>query len=116
MNRIFDFFILMILLAPTALSAASGENSAVDKTDESIDYVSVTVDRVMVDTDGLAIASQTLAESIDGLALAIGQLSADSNALTDAEKQTLCVCSKRSRSQCGANRVSAATASKHAGF
>ena len=89
MNRIFDFFILMILLAPTALSAASGENSAVDKTDESIDYVSVTVDRVMVDTDGLAIASQTLAESIDGLALAIGQLSADSNALTDAEKQIL---------------------------
>ena len=89
MNRIVDIFILMILLAPTALSAASGENSAVDKSDESIDYVSVTVDRVMVDTDGLAIASETLAESIDGLALAIGQLSADSNALTDAEKQIL---------------------------
>ena len=89
MNRIFDFFILMILLAPTALSAASGENSAVDKTDESIDYVSVTVDRVMVDTDGLAIASQTLAKSIDGLALAIDQLSADSIALNDEQKQTL---------------------------
>jgi hypothetical protein len=89
MNRIFDIFILMILFAPTGLSAASDEKSAVDKTDESIDYVSVTVDHVMVDTDGLAIASETLAESIDGLALAIDQLSADSAALTDEQKQTL---------------------------
>lgn len=55
----------------------------------SSDYLSIKVDSVVIDTSGLASASATLAGSVDRLALAISQLSAQNTNLTSEQKQIL---------------------------
>lgn len=87
MKKLFFLCILPTLLYPYAASAASAESPVNGATDPQ--YLSVTVDRVEVDTAGLAAASASLAASIERLAIAIGQSSGDSAALSDEEKQTL---------------------------
>ncbi|MCP4388546.1 MAG: hypothetical protein GY802_09630 [Gammaproteobacteria bacterium] len=47
------------------------------------------IDRVVIDTEGLVIASGSLADSIDRLALAIQQLSSNSEALSTEDKEIL---------------------------
>lgn len=76
-NR-FCLFTLLLSVGPFAIAA-----------DETQRYVNVSIDRLAVDTEGLSIASGRLAESIDELALAIRDLSANSEALDEAEKQQL---------------------------
>ena len=89
MNKIFGFAALLLSLMSNTVWAASSVDSAVPESAQSSEYLSISIDRVVVDTAGLAAASATLAGSIDGLALAIDQLSVDSAALTDEQKQTL---------------------------
>jgi hypothetical protein len=67
-------------------TAVSDENASVEP---MADFLSVNVDRVVIDTAGLATASETLAASVDGLAHAISQLSAENTNLTEEQKQIL---------------------------
>jgi hypothetical protein len=89
MNKSFGFAALLLSVMSNTVWAASSVDSSVPESAQSSEYLSISVDRVVVDTAGLAAASATLAGSIDGLALAIDQLSVDSAALTDEQKQTL---------------------------
>jgi hypothetical protein len=89
MNKIFGFAALLLSLMSNTVWAASSVDSSVPESAQSSGYLSIRVDRVVVDTAGLAAASATLAGSIDGLALAIGQLSADSAGLNDEQRQIL---------------------------
>lgn len=89
MNKIFSLSAVLILLMSTASWAASSADSTVDESAQSTEYVSINVDRVVVDTAGLAAASETLAGSVDRLALAISQLSEGSSDLTDEQKRIL---------------------------
>ena len=89
MNVIFGFAALLLSLMSNTVWAASSTDSSVPESAQSSEYLSINVDRVVVDTAGLAAASATLAGSIDGLALAIGQLSADSAGLNDEQRQIL---------------------------
>ena len=89
MNKIFGFAALLLSIMSNTVWAASSVESSVPESTLSSEYLSISVDRVVVDTAGLAAASATLAGSVDGLALAIGQLSADSAGLNDEQKQIL---------------------------
>lgn len=89
MTKIFGFSILLILLLANAVWAATTADSATDESAQSAGYVSISIDRVVVDTAELATASATLAGSVDQLALAIGQLSADSEELSDEQKKIM---------------------------
>jgi len=81
--------ILLILFKPCAVMAAVAESPVADDPDRPTEYLSINVDRVVVDSAGLAAASASLAGSIDRLGLAIEQLSADSSALDDEQRQIL---------------------------
>jgi len=81
-------FLLLCLHAEIA-PAAVANSPPIGATSQSTEYLRIDVDRVVVDSAGLATASTTLAESVDRLAAAIGQLSADDVDLSDAEKQVL---------------------------
>jgi hypothetical protein len=81
--------ILFAVLKFDTVAAASDADAAAAESARSQEYLSVSVDRVVVDTAGLATASVSLAGSIDRLALAIDQLSADSAALDDEQKKIL---------------------------
>ncbi len=87
MKKLFFLCILPTLLYAYAAAAAAAENPGNGATDPQ--YLSVNVDRVDVDIQGLASASTALAVSIDRLAFAMEQPSADSAALSDADKKVL---------------------------
>jgi hypothetical protein len=89
MIKIIGFSALLISLMSNTAWAASTEGSAVDESAQSVGYLSINVDRMVIDTAGLAAASETLAGSVDRLALAIGQVSADSAGLNDEQRQIL---------------------------
>ena len=82
------YFLVLVFYAEIA-PAAVAETPPIGATSQSTEYLRIDVDRVVVDTAGLATASATLAESVDRLAAAIGQLSADDVDLSEAEKQVL---------------------------
>lgn len=73
---------LFLLLLP---SAATAQDSAAPQRQ----FVTVSIDRVNIETEGLTRASVKLAESVDKLALALQQLSTNSEALSEADKQVL---------------------------
>ncbi|MDC1286362.1 hypothetical protein N8198_00595 [Gammaproteobacteria bacterium] len=89
MNMIPAVVALLIALLSNTSWALSSTDSSVDEAAQSAQYVSISVDRVVVDTAGLAAASATLAGSVDRLALAIGEMSADSSNLSDEQRQIL---------------------------
>ncbi len=74
-------FLFLLLLAISPLAPAVDEPAP--------RYVNVSIDRLAIDTEGLSLASGRLAESIDKLAGAIQQLSANGEALGADEKQVL---------------------------
>jgi len=89
MNKIMLLSVLLILLKPCTLVAASDDSPVVDDSGRPTEYLSISVDRVVVDTAGLTAASANLADSVDRLGLAIGQLSADSAVLDDEQRKIL---------------------------
>ena len=89
MNKILLLSILLILIKPCTVLAVAAESSLVVDSARPAEYLSINVDRVVVDSAGLAAASASLAGSIDRLGLAIEQLSADSAALDDEQRQIL---------------------------
>ena len=89
MNKILVLSVLLILFKPGMVLAAAAESPPVDDSVRPPEYLSINVDRVVVDSAGLAAASASLAGSIDRLGLAIEQLSVDSAALDDEQRQIL---------------------------
>jgi hypothetical protein len=84
MRKAFLLCLFLLLNTKLAMAVESGTVAA-----EAAEYVQINVDRVVVDTVGLETASTKLAGSVDRLALAIGQLSADDVDLSDADRQIL---------------------------
>ncbi|MDH3762421.1 MAG: hypothetical protein OEU50_15680 [Gammaproteobacteria bacterium] len=80
--------LILFIVSAHVMPTAAAEN-AVDGMTETAQYMRVNIDRIVIDTQGLVIASGSLADSIDRLALAIQQLSADSEALSAEEKEIL---------------------------
>ena len=80
--------ITAVMLVPLMLAGdpagAAGESAAGER-----QFVSLNIDRVVIETEGLTAASVRLADSIEQLALALRQLSTDSEALSEAERQAL---------------------------
>ena len=89
MNKTLLLSVLLILIKPCTVLAAAAESLVVDDSARPAEYLSINVERVVVDSAGLAAASASLAGSIDRLGLAIEQLSADSAALDDEQRQIL---------------------------
>lgn len=89
MRKAFLPYFLVLFFYAEIAPAAVAESPPIRATSQSTGYLRIDVDRVVVDTAGLATASATLAESVDRLAAAIGQLSADDVDLSETEKQVL---------------------------
>jgi len=85
--KILISFILLMMSAYVVLAAAA--ETGAEGVTEAPQYMRVNIDRVVIDTEGLVIASGSLADSIDRLALAIQQLSTNSEALSAEEKEIL---------------------------
>lgn len=79
----------LILLMVNVHAAPAADDAAADATNATQQYMRVNIDRVVIDTEGLVIASGSLAGSIDRLALAIQQLSSNSEALSAEDKEIL---------------------------
>jgi hypothetical protein len=89
MNKMLVLSALLMLFKPFTVLAAAAESPMVDDSAQSSELLNISVDRVVIDTAGLAASSASLAGSIDRLGLAIEQLSADSAALDDEQRQIL---------------------------
>jgi hypothetical protein len=89
MNKIVLWSVLLLMFQPCAVLAAAAESPLVEDSARPSEYLSINIDRVVVDSAGLATAAASLAGSIDRLGLAIEQLSADSAALDDEQRQIL---------------------------
>jgi len=87
MKSIIPVSLIMLLMHVHAAMAA--DDAAADETNATPQYMRVNIDRVVIDTEGLVIASGSLADSIDRLALAIQQLSSNSEALSAEDKELL---------------------------
>lgn len=79
--------LILLMMNGQATLASAADNA--DGTTESPQYMRVNIDRIVIDTEGVVIASGKLANSIDRLALAIKQLSTNSEALSEEEKEIL---------------------------
>ncbi len=78
--------ILLMTNVQAALAIAADNADGITETPQ---YMRVNIDRIVIDTEGVVIASGKLANSIDRLALAIQQLSTNSEALSEEEKEIL---------------------------
>ena len=75
---------LLLLLLAGSIASAADETAAPKR-----QFMNLSIDRVVIETEGLTEASSRLADSVDKLAAALQQLSTDSEALSEADRQVL---------------------------